>query len=81
MIWQLDFGLVILMILIAIAALQVRDLLAAAMLLSAYSFTLALLLAEMGAIDVSFTEASLGSAVTGTLFIAALTGMKRRSED
>ena len=81
MIWQLDVGLVILLILTAIAALEVRDLLAAAMLLSAYSFTLALLLAEMGAIDVSFTEASLGSAVTGTLFIAALTGMKRRSED
>ena len=81
MIWQLDFWLVLLLIITAIAALQVRDLLAAAMVLSAYSFVMALLLAEMGAIDVSFTEASLGSAVTGALFIAALATMKRRSED
>lgn len=81
MIWQLDFWLVLLLIITAITALQVRDLLAAAMVLSAYSFVMALLLAEMGAIDVSFTEASLGSAVTGALFIAALATMKRRSED
>ena len=81
MIWQLDFWLVLLLIITAITALHVRDLLAAAMVLSAYSFVMALLLAEMGAIDVSFTEASLGSAVTGALFIAALATMKRRSED
>lgn len=81
MIWELDFWLVLLLVVTACAALSVRDLLAAAMVLSAYSFTMAVLLAELGAIDVSFTEASLGSAVTGALFVGALSTMRRRSED
>lgn len=81
MIWQLDFWLVLLLAVSGIVALTVRDLLAAAMVLSAYTFTMAVLLAELGAIDVSFTEASLGSAVTGALFIGALSTMRRRSED
>lgn len=81
MIWQLDFWLTLLLVITAVVALQVRDLLAAAAVLSVYSFAMALLLAEMGAIDVAFTEASLGAALTGVLFIVALAAMQRRSED
>jgi uncharacterized MnhB-related membrane protein len=81
MIWQLDLWLVLLLIATAIVALQVRDLLAAVVVLAGYSFFLALLFAVMGAVDVAFTEAALGAAVTGVLFIAALFRMERRSED
>ena len=81
MIWQLDFWLLIILVIAAIAALQLRDLLAAVAALTAYSFFVALLFAQMGAIDVSFVEATLGAGVTGLLFIVALFHSKRRSED
>ena len=81
MIWQIDFWLLVVLIVAAIVALEVRDLLAAVAVLGAYSFFVALLFAQMGAIDVSFVEASLGAGVTGVLFIIALYHTKRRSED
>lgn len=81
MIWEIDFWLLVILIITAIIALQVRDLLAAVVVLAAYSFILALLFAQMGAIDVAFVEATLGAGVTGVLFIVALFFMKRRSED
>jgi len=81
MIWQLDFWLLIILIISAVVALQVRDLLASVATLAAYSFFVALLFAQMGAIDVSFVEASLGAGVTGILFIVALFFTRRRSED
>lgn len=81
MIWQIDFWLLIVLIISALVALEVRDLLAAVAALAAYSFFVALLFAQMGAIDVSFVEATLGAGVTGVLFIIALHHTKRRSED
>jgi len=65
----------------AITALTVRDLLAAGFVLMAYSFGVALIYAEMGAVDVSFTEASVGAGISGVYLIAALYFMKRRSKD
>lgn len=81
MIWQIDFWLLIILIIAAIIALSVRDLLAAVAALSAYSFLVALLFAQMGAIDVAFVEATLGAGVTGVLFVIVLFFTKRRSED
>jgi len=81
MIWQIDFWLLVILIVSALVALQVRDLLAAVVALAAYSFFVALLFAQMGAIDVSFVEATLGAGVTGILFIITLFFTKRRSED
>ncbi|MFC1967702.1 Na(+)/H(+) antiporter subunit B [Chloroflexota bacterium] len=81
MIWQLDFWLLVILIVAAIIALQSKDLLVAIMALAAYSFFVALLFAQMGAIDVSFVEATLGAGVTGVLFIITLVFVKRRSED
>ena len=81
MIWQIDFWLLIILIVAALIALSVRDLLAAVAALSAYSFLVALLFAQMGAIDVAFVEATLGAGVTGVLFVIALFFTKRRSED
>ncbi len=69
------------LIVMAIAALHVRDLLAAVFLLSAYSFVTALLMAHMGAVDVGFTEASVGAGLTGVFFLMAIARTTRSSKD
>lgn len=81
MIWQVEFWLLIVLVALALIALHVRDLVAAVVVLSAYSFVMALLFVAMGAVDVAFTEATLGAGVSGVLFVVALFSMKRRSED
>ncbi len=81
MIWELDFWLLVVLIIAAIAALQVRDLVAAIAVLAAYSFFVCLLFSQLGAIDVAFVEATLGAGVSGVLFIVAVRFTKRRSED
>ena len=81
MIWQVDFWLLIILIIAAIIALSVRDLLGAVAALSVYSFFVALLFAQMGAIDVAFVEATLGAGITGVLFVVALFRTRRKSED
>jgi len=40
-----------------------------------------MLWAEMGAVDVAFTEATVGAGVSTVLFIAAILRTKRRSKD
>jgi len=81
MIWQIDFWLLVILIITALIALSVRDLLAAVVALAAYSFFVALLFSQMGAIDVAFVEATLGAGISGVLFIVALFLTRRRSED
>ncbi len=81
MIWQIDFWLLIILIITAVIALSVRDLLAAVVALSAYSFFVALLFAQMGAVDVAFVEITLGAGISGVLFIIVLFLTRRRSED
>jgi energy-converting hydrogenase B subunit D len=73
--------LLIIAIVIAIVSLTVKDLLAAVIILAAFSFTAALLYAEMGAVDVSLTEAAVGAGISGVFMIAAIFFLKRRSED
>jgi len=80
-IWQIDFWLLVILIITAVIALSVRDLLAAVVALTAYSFFVALLFTQMGAIDVAFVEATLGAGITGVLFIVVLFLTRRRSED
>jgi energy-converting hydrogenase B subunit D len=81
MIWQIDFWLLVILIVTALIALSVRDLLAAVAALAAYSFIVALLFTQMGAIDVAFVEATLGAGISGVFFIVALFFTRRRSED
>ncbi len=81
MIWQLDFWLMLILILFAVLALEIRDLLAAIGVLTGYSFLMALLFAELGAPDVALTEAALGAGLTGIFFLVALGFIKRESED
>jgi len=69
------------LIALAIGALHVRDLLAAVFLLGGYSFVTALLMAHMGAVDVGFTEASVGAGLTGVFFVMAIARTSSRSGD
>jgi uncharacterized MnhB-related membrane protein len=81
MIWQLDLMLLIFVVICAIASLVVKDLLSAAIIFGAYSFFMCLLWTEMGAVDVAFTEASVGAGVSTIFFIAAVLKTTRRSKD
>ncbi|HEX77575.1 MAG TPA: DUF4040 domain-containing protein [Dehalococcoidia bacterium] len=81
MIWQIDFYLLVILIITAVVALEIRDLLASVALLTGYSFFMALLFAQMGSVDVAFTEAALGAGVTGVFLVCALFFLERRSAD
>jgi len=81
MIWQLDLILLILTAVSAIGALSVKDLLASVILMGAFSFFMCLTWLEMGAVDVAFTEASVGAGVTTVLFVVAVFKTTRRSSD
>ena len=81
MIWQLDVSVLTLIIICGVAAITVKDLLGTAVLFGAYSFLMCFLWAIMGAVDVSFTEASVGAGVSTVLFIAAIFQTTRRSND
>ncbi|NLZ30730.1 MAG: DUF4040 domain-containing protein [Methanomicrobiales archaeon] len=81
MIWELDFALLLFVIFCAIAAITVRDLLHATIILSAYSLIMAVIWSEMNAVDVAFTEAAVGAGITTVLFIAAIARTGRRSSD
>jgi uncharacterized MnhB-related membrane protein len=81
MIWSLDFILLIIILILSIAAISVRDLLSAAIILGGFSFMMALLWTEMGAVDVAITEASVGAGVSTVFFVAALHHTNRRSKD
>jgi multicomponent Na+:H+ antiporter subunit B len=71
----------LLAILAAIVALNVKDLLAAAVVLSLFSFLAALLYIVLGGVDVGFNEAVLGAGVTGVLFVVTIFNTHRRSRD
>jgi uncharacterized MnhB-related membrane protein len=79
--WQIDLFILALIIVCALAAINVRDLLGAAILFGAYSFLMCLLWAVMGAVDVAFTEASVGAGVSTVFFVAAVFQTTRRSKD
>lgn len=81
MIWWLELAFFSLLILAAVIALSVRDVIAAVAALTAYSFLAAALLALMGAVDVALTEAALGAGITGVLLIGAVKLMRRGTVD
>ena len=81
MIWQLDLAILTLVVLAAIGAITVRDLLSSAILFGAYSFMMCLLWSIMGAVDVAFTEASVGAGVSTVFFVAAVFRTTRRTKD
>ncbi len=81
MISSIDLMLLSLVVICAIAAINVKDLLAATMIFGVYSFLMCLLWATMGAVDVAFTEATIGAGISTILFIGAILHTTRRSKD
>ncbi|HAR45951.1 MAG: cation:proton antiporter [Nitrospirae bacterium GWC2_57_13] len=81
MIWQLDFIILIMVVICAVAAINVKDLLSSAIILGAYSFLMCLLWTGMGAVDVAFTEAAVGAGISTAFFIGAIFQTTRRTND
>ena len=81
MIWQFDIIILIFMVIAALIALRVKDLLGATLVFGIYSFLICLLWAGMGAVDVAFTEAAVGAGVSTVIMIATVFSTARRSKD
>ncbi len=81
MIFTFDFIILLFLIPASIIALSIRDLVAASMVFGVYSFLMCLLWAEMGAVDVAFTEAAVGAGVSAVFLIATVFNTNRKSSD
>lgn len=81
MYWELELILFVFLLVTAIIALESSDLLIAVVMLTLFSFLMALLFTTMGAVDVGFTEAVVGAGVTGILFIVAIFQTTNRTSD
>lgn len=79
--WALEIVLYLFLLASALIALEVRNLLAAAVSTSVFSFVIAILFISMGAVDVGFTEAVAGAGVVGVLFIVLILRTTRRTGD
>jgi len=62
----------VLMVVCAVFALRTRDLLAAVVIFGAFSFFSAIFFTLLGALDVAFTEAAVGAAITTVFFVSAI---------
>ncbi|HIN69834.1 MAG TPA: DUF4040 domain-containing protein [Acidobacteria bacterium] len=61
-----------LMIICAISVLSVHDLLTSVIVFGTFSFFSATYFAILGAVDVAFTEAAVGGAITAVFFVTAI---------
>lgn len=77
MIVPLDIALIIFLATTAIAAITVRDLLAAIAILGVYTYVMATIYVQMNAVDVGFTEAAIGAGVSTVLMVASLAKLRR----
>jgi len=71
-------AMLVLLVLLAVVAVQMADLLLATLALGGYGFVMALTWAAIGAADVSFTEAVVGAGATTVFMLAALLRTTRR---
>lgn len=76
-----DIILQVFVVMCAIAAITVKDLLSAVIILGSYSFFMCLMWAQLGAVDVAFTEASVSAGIGTILLIAAVLKTSRRTKD
>ena len=79
--WELELILFAFLLLAAVLALEIRNLLVAVVSLGVLSFVSALIYVAMGAVDVGFTEAVVGGGVSGVLFIVTIFRTSRKSKD
>lgn len=79
--WLVDLVFYIFLIGSAMIALETRDLLAAAITTSVFSFVMAILFVSLGAVDVGFTEAVVGAGIVGVYFIVLILKTTRKTSD
>ncbi len=79
MIVLVDVLIFAVLIVTAVLALRVRDLLTAVALLASYSLFVALLFTGIQALDVALVEAALGAGLTGVMLVAAIMVTTRHS--
>lgn len=77
---MIDFTLLFLLVVCAITAVLMKDLLSSVAILSAYSLIMAVLWMRLNAVDVAFTEAAVSAGITTVLMIAALSKTQRREQ-
>ena len=70
-----------LLVVVALVSLYIRDLVVSAVVFGIYSFLMCLLWAEMGAVDVAFTEATVGAGVSTVVLIATVFNLRRMGKD
>jgi len=78
---MIDILLLLILVVCATAAVQMKDLLGATMILTIYSLVMAVVWTRLNAVDVAFTEAAVGAGITTVLLIAALSRTRGREED
>ncbi len=78
---MIDLLLLLFLAVTALAAVLMRDLLSATIMLTAYSLIMAVVWVRLNAVDVAFTEAAVGAGITTVLLIATLARTQRREED
>ena len=71
----------LLMVVCSATALAVPDLLAAVVIFGAFSFFSAVFFTLLGALDVAFTEAAVGAAITTVFFVSAIDRTDRHVEE
>ena len=74
-----EIALVILLITTAVGVIRVKTLISAVLILACYSFLMAVVWAQLGAVDVAFVEAVVGAGLATVLFL--LTLFRARAKD
>ncbi len=74
---MIDILLLLIIVACAVFALFTKDLLSAVIILGVYSFIMAAIFTRLNAVDVAFTEASVGAGITSVLMLAALSRTQR----
>ena len=78
--WTLNLLLLLFLITTAAVAIRLRDVLAAAIVFSAYSLMMAILWTQLKAPDLALTEAAVGAGVTTVLFVLTIFKTTRRED-
>jgi energy-converting hydrogenase B subunit D len=79
--WGLELILYFFIFVMGVLALEAKNLLVAVVVLSVFSFSMALLFVTMGAVDVGFTEAVVGAGLSGILFLVAIHKTSEETDD
>lgn len=78
--WILDVALLLFLVATALCVVYTRDLLAAAVIFSAYSLVMSIVWQQLSAPDLAMTEAAVGAGVTTVLFVIAISKTTREEE-